>query len=314
MKPDILIIAEAPQLLDLLAGKFALHRLSQYADPSACFAAVGDRVRGIVTFSGGFGPMIDRAVLERLPKLEIIANLGAGHESVDIEAAHTRGVIVTNAGGSNAVDVAELAFGLLLDAGRRISAGDRFVREGRWETGRMPSVRRLSGRPLGILGLGHIGLAIAKRAEAFDMPVSYHNRRPRTDVSYPYVSSPLALAEAVDFLVVALPGGAETHHLIGRTILDALGPDGVIVNIGRGTIIDEVALIAALAEGRLGAAGLDVFENEPHVPPALAALPNVVLTPHHGGATPEGIKAILDQALANLDAHFAGRPVLSAVT
>jgi lactate dehydrogenase-like 2-hydroxyacid dehydrogenase len=312
MKPDLLIIPALPLVAERLGGPFTVHRLGDYPDAAACFAALGERVRGIVTFSGA-GLAIDRSVLERLPRLEIIANLGVGYESIDIEAARARGVIVTNAAGANAADVAEFAFGLLIDAARGIARTDRDLRAGRWPGRGMPRIRRVSGRPLGILGLGHIGLAVARRAEAFDMKVSYHNRRPRADVPYRYLADPLALVRAVDFLIVALPGGPETHHLVDRAIMDALGPEGVLVNVGRGSIVDEAALIEALSEGRLGAAGLDVFEHEPHVPPALAALPNVVLTPHQAGTTVEGVQAIFELALANLEAHFAGRPVLTAV-
>jgi lactate dehydrogenase-like 2-hydroxyacid dehydrogenase len=313
MKPDLLLIVRAPKSVERLGGQFTLHFVSDYPDPQACLAAVGDRIRGILTYSSS-GLDLDQTAIEKLPRLEIICNTGAGHESIDVEVARARGVIVTNAGGANAIDVAEFAFGLLLNAGRSISAGDRHVRAGLWGKRPLPTTLRMSGRPLGILGLGHIGLEIAKRAEAFDMPVSYHNRRPRTDVSYPYLADALALAQAVDFLIVALPGGPETHHLINRAIMDALGPHGVLVNIGRGTTVDEEALIAALTENRLGAAGLDVLEHEPHVPPALAALPNVVLTPHHAGLTRGGVKGVMDLAHANLEAHFAGRPVLTPVT
>ncbi len=313
MKPDLLIVPPLSLLAERLGGQFTLHWLRDYPDAASCFTALGEQVRGLVTFTGA-GLRIERSILERLPRLEIIANLGVGHESVDIEAARERGIIVTNAAGVNAVDVAELGFGLLIDAARGISLRDRDLRAGRWADRTTPLTRRMSGRPLGILGLGHIGLALARRAEAFDMPVSYHNRRPRADVPYTSFADPLALARAVDLLVVALPGGAGTHHLVGRPIMDALGPEGVLVNVGRGSIVDAKALIQALAEGRLGAAGLDVFENEPHVPPSLAALPNIVLSPHRGGATVESVDALFELVIANLKAHFAGRPVLTAVS
>jgi lactate dehydrogenase-like 2-hydroxyacid dehydrogenase len=257
---------------------------------------------------------MDKAMLSQLPKLEIIANMGAGFESIEMGEARAHGVIVTNAGGVNAVDVAEFTIGLLLSVSRAILIGDRYIRAGNWASmGRMAMTHRVSGRPMGIIGLGNIGCEIAKRAAAFDMPVLYHNRRARNDVAYPYVADIAELARQVDFLVVATPGGPATRHLVDGRVLDALGQDGILINIARGSVVDQAALIDALTLGKIAGAGLDVFDGEPNVPAELIALSNVVLQPHQAGATIEGVEAAMDLAVRNLRAHFAGQPVLTPV-
>jgi lactate dehydrogenase-like 2-hydroxyacid dehydrogenase len=292
-----------------LGEEFTVHRYWLEADKPGFLADTGPRIRGMVAYSGAAAA--DAAMLAALPKLEIIANMGAGYDSIDIDAAKARGIVVTNAGSVNAVDVAEHAFGLILDVARGIAAADLYVRAGRWKTeGRLKLGRRLSGRRLGIVGLGNIGLEIARRGEAFAMPVAYHNRTRRADVAYRYVETVLALAGEVDVLVLATPGGATTRHLVDRAVL---GPDGILVNVGRGSVVDQTALVEALVDGRLGGAGLDVFEAEPEVPEALFALRNVVLQPHIGGATEEGVSGAIALVIANLKAHFAGRPVTSRV-
>jgi lactate dehydrogenase-like 2-hydroxyacid dehydrogenase len=313
MPVDILMIARMAPIERALEAGFTVHHLPTESERTAFLSAISGRIRGIITYSGG--GLVDHALLNALPKVEIIANMGVGYESVDMTAAHERGIIVTNAGSVNAVDVAEHAFGLILDVGRAISFSDRYVRAGTWVSqGRLKPTRRVSGRKLGIVGLGNIGLEIAKRAEAFDMPVSYHNRKPRSDVTYRYVSDIVTLARDCDVLVAATPGGASTHHLINRAVIDALGSDGIFINIGRGSVVEETALVDALVEGRLGGAGLDVLENEPHVPDGLLSLPNVVLQPHVGGATREGITAAVEVLVKNLELHFDGKPVLTPVT
>jgi lactate dehydrogenase-like 2-hydroxyacid dehydrogenase len=309
---ELLFMGPLPPAERRLEPDFILHRYWLQPDKAAFLAETGPRIRGIGAYSGALP--VDDQLLAALPAVEIVTNMGAGYESVDIEAARTRGVIVTNAGNANAVDVGEHAFGLIIDVVRGISLGDRYVREGRWQReGRIRLTRRLSGRKLGVLGLGNIGLEIARRGEAFGMPVAYHNRKPRADVPYRYVASAVDLAREVDVLAVATIGGAATHHLVDRAVLDALGPDGVLVNIARGPVVDEVALIAALAEGRVGGAGLDVFEHEPAVPEALRAMPNVVLQPHQAGATREGVDAAIDRMVDNMCAHFSGGEVVSRV-
>ena len=245
-------------------------------------------------------------VMAAMPKLRLIAAYGVGTDKIDFAAARARGIAVTNTPGPTDGCVADMAFGLLLAAARGIVAGDRFVREGRWMAGAFPLMPRIHSRTMGILGMGRIGQAIARRAAAFDMNVLYHNRRPVPGVAQGYRDSVAGLARDSDILVVACPGGAATRHLVDAAVLRALGAGGIVVNIARGKVIDEAALVAALQDGTIAAAGLDVFEHEPQVPAALMALPNVVLMPHRGGGTIETWEECADMVIANLMAHFAG--------
>lgn len=246
-----------------------------------------------------------------LPKLELICSLGVGYENIDVAAARARGVHVTHGPGANATSVADHAMALLLGAARRLPQADAWVRRGHWSGFMGPQV---SGKRLGILGLGTIGLEIARRgALGFGMTVGYYSRRVRPDCGYAFHDSPRALAEASDFLVVATPGGAGTRHLVDAAVLDALGPQGYLVNIARGSVVDTEALIAALAGRRIAGAGLDVVEGEPALPPALFGLDNVVLTPHSAGRSPEAVAATVALFLDNASAHFAGRPLLTPV-
>lgn len=311
MKSEILMTARSPRIEERLSKRFKLHFLSDYAHRTECLAAIGDRISGL--FYANTGGRIGESVFDRMPRLEIVSVISSGVDYVDLVAASDRGIVVTNASGVNAVDVAEFAFALLIGAGRNISGGIYHARSCQWLDRRMSLTRRISGRPLGILGMGNIGIEVARRAEAFDMPVLYHNRRPRVDVAYTYVDNLAELASRVDFLVVAAPGGEETHHIVDRKIMDALGPDGVLINVGRGTIVDTKSLIAALTEGTLGAAGLDVLEGEPVVPSALIALPNLLLTPHMASLTKDALVCALDCAADNIEAHFAGRRVPTPV-
>jgi len=248
---------------------------------------------------------ISRDVIERLPALEIIVVLGAGVDSVDVEVAAARGIIVRNCPAANTEDVAELALGLLIAAGRGIVAADAEIRRGNWVN---VTTRRVSGRPLGIFGMGNIGRAVARRAEAFGMTVSYASRTAHSDLPWNFVPSLRDLAARVDHLVVAAPATPETFHAVSREVIEALGPDGVLVNVARGTIVDEQALIACLADGRLGAAGLDVFEAEPNVPAELLGMPNVVLSPHNGANTHDSFAAVCASATGALRDHFALQP------
>ncbi len=312
MPVDILMMGPMRPIEQRLEHDFIIHRFWQQPDPAAFLAEAGPKIRGIVGYSGA--ALVDRKLLDLLPAVEIIGNMGVGYETIDIATAKARGIVVTNAGAANAVDVAEHAFGLILAVGRRIVAGDRYVRDGRWPLeGRMPVTHRVSGRNIGIVGLGNIGIEVARRAAAFDMKVFYHNRRPRPDMSYEYVASVVELARKVDFLVVATPGGDGTHHLIDRDILDALGAHGVLVNIARGSVVDEVALVEALVDGRLAGAGLDVFDAEPIVPERLFGLTNVVVQPHQSGATAEGIAAAIDILIVNLTNYFLGGPIVNRI-
>lgn len=311
MKPEILMTARNPRIEERLGKRFVLHFLSDYANRTECLAKIGTRISGI--FYANIGGRIGESVFDRTPRLEIVSVISAGVDYIDTVLAADQGIVVTNAGGVNAVDVAEFAFGLLIGAGRNIGGGVHHARSAQWEDRRMGLTRRISGRPIGILGLGHIGLEVAHRAEAFSMPVFYHNRHPRSCVPYTYVDNLPELARKVDFLIVAAPGGEETHHMVDRPIMDALGPDGILVNVGRGTIVDTQALMAALSDGTLGAAGLDVLEGEPVVPSGLLALQNLLLTPHMASLTNDALRCAFDRAADNIEAHFAGERVLSPV-
>ena len=245
-----------------------------------------------------------------LPNLGIICVIGAGYERVDLEAAEARGIVVTNGAGVNAPTVADHAMALLLASVRDIPQADASVRRNEWRKVTRPS---FAGKRLGILGLGSVGMAIAKRALGFDMVINYHSRSPRAGVDFNYCATPLALAEASDFLVVATPGGGSTRHLIDKAAIEALGAEGFLVNIARASVVDTDALIDALQHGRLAGAALDVYDDEPHVPDALKSLNNVVLTPHLAGLSPEASRDTVKMVADNLLAFYAGKPVLTPV-
>jgi lactate dehydrogenase-like 2-hydroxyacid dehydrogenase len=252
--------------------------------------------------------------LDRLPALRGVVNFGVGYDTTDVAEASRRGVAVANTPDVLNDCVADTAVGLVIDVMRRLSAADRFVRRGEWADGRVPALaRRVTGARVGILGLGRIGQAIARRLSAFDATISYHNRRERGDVPYAYAASPAALAARVDVLVVAASGGAESHHLVDAEVLGALGPDGFLVNVARGSVVDEQALVAALEEGRIAGAGLDVYADEPRVPAALLGRDDVVLLPHIGSATVETRAAMVDLVLANVDRCLADGGLVTPV-
>jgi lactate dehydrogenase-like 2-hydroxyacid dehydrogenase len=301
---------QAPVLQQALDATYQVHRLDLAPDPQALLAEVGPAIRAVVTTGAGG---VAKAVVEALPGLELIAIRGVGTDKVDLEHARQRGVRVTTTPGVLTEDVADLAWALLLAASRRVCVADRFVRAGLWPTQALPLARRVSGKRAGILGLGSIGQAIARRALGFGMSVAYTGRAPRPGVPYPFIASLVELAEASDVLFVAASGNPGTAGIVNAEVLDALGPDGILVNIARGSIIDEATLVEALRSGRIGAAGLDVFQREPQVPEALLTLDNVVLQPHLGSATAECRLDMGNLVLANLEAHFAGRPLPSAV-
>ncbi len=311
MKPEILSVAPmyAP-CMERLGRELTVHRLFDAPDRDAVLAEVGPRVRGIQ--ATGFAS-VPGAMIDALPKLEIVSVFGVGYDGVDVAAARRRKVIVTNTPDVLNDCVADLALGLIVAVARRLCAGDRYVRAGRWSGGPMPLAARVSGKRLGILGLGRIGRAIAKRASGFDMPIAYHSRQPVAGVPFRYCATAVELARHADFLVVITPGGAATRHLVNEAVMRALGPTGVLVNVARGSVVYERALVRCLQEGALGGAGLDVVEDEPHVPEALYAMDNVVLQPHVGSATHETRRAMGDLVVDNLLAHFAGQPVLTPV-
>ncbi len=268
----------------------------------------GPRIDAVLTR----GPLgLTAKEIDALPNLQIICVIGAGYEQVDLQAARARHITVTNGAGANADAVADHAMAMLLALLRNIPQADASTRAGQWQRVISPSV---TGKRLGILGMGAVGQAIAKRAhQGFDMPVSYYNRTPRPALPYTGHDSVPALAEAVDILVVATPGGADTRHLVNAQVLKALGPQGYLINIARASVVDTQALTQALQSGQLAGAALDVFDEEPDVPDTLKSLPNTVLTPHVAGQSPEAAEATVTLVLRNLDAFFAGTPVLTPV-
>ncbi len=303
MKPDVLQLkALSPQLEAGLEAAYTVHRPYRAADPDALIAQIADRVRAVVT-GGDLG--VPAELWDRLPTLEIVAVHGVGLDKVDRDVAAARGVSVTTTPGVLTQDVAELAIGLWLSLSRRMVSADRYVREGRWPRGeRLPLARRASGRTVGILGLGQIGKAIADMAAPFASSIAYHSRRPVEGAPYAYHASPLDLAGAVDVLFLVTPGDA--GPLVDAAVLKALGADGLLINVARGSVVDEAALVAALADGTIAGAGLDVFEDEPNVPEALWSMDNVVLQPHRGSATEEARAAMAALVLENLERHFGG--------
>ena len=300
----------APPLEAALADRFELLRWFELdeAERSAWLWARATFVRAVVT-SGQVG--CPSALMEALPLLGIIAINGVGFDKVDVDLARRRGVGVTTTPGVLTEDVADLAVGLIIGLLRNIPAADAFVRAGDWVGGERPPGRKVSGRRFGIVGLGHIGLAIAQRLAAFG-PVAYTSPRAKP-VPYDFHPDLTALARASDVLVIACRANAATRHMVGATVIEALGPEGYLVNVARGSIVDEAALIEALAAGRLAGAALDVYEDEPHVPAALRASPKVVLTPHIARVTVETRKRMADLVLENLDAFLSGAPLPSAL-
>ncbi len=272
----------------------------------ATIESLADGVQGVVTI-GSIG--LSRAAMEALPDLKVILNLGAGYEGVDVAAARELGIPVTTGGGLNSQTVADHAMGLLLSAIREIPRADRTLRGGDW-AGARARMTTLSGMTVGILGLGDIGLAVARRAEAFGTTILYTNRRPRADVGYAFVPELRDLAAASDALIVACPGGTATFHIVDAGVLAALGPNGYLVNVSRGSVVDTQALIAALRAGTIKAAALDVFENEPDIPPELTEFANVVLTPHVGGTSIPAVSATIQRAIANFSAAIEGRDLI----
>jgi lactate dehydrogenase-like 2-hydroxyacid dehydrogenase len=257
---------------------------------------------------------VDPDLMAALPNLKVVVNFGVGYDNIDVDAAAARGIGVSNTPDVLDDCVADTAVGLLIDTMRRFSAADRYVRAGRWPVdGNYPLTQQVSGSRVGILGLGRIGGAIATRLTAFGCSISYHNRRQVPDSPYRYIDSPVELARQVEVLVVAAAGGAGTRHLVDREVLDALGSDGYLVNIARGTVVDQDALVEALTHGRLAGAGLDVFADEPNVPAALTKLDNVVLLPHVGSGTVETRAAMEALVLANLNRFLQSGQLVTPV-
>lgn len=257
--------------------------------------------------------VVDRALIESLPALECIADFGVGYDGIDIQAAADHGVAVSNTPGVLTEDVADLAIGLMIATARQIPAANRFVSDGRWNDGAFPWTKKVSGAPIGIVGFGRIGQAIAERAGAFGMPVGYTDRADLGVDGATFFPDILSLARASEFLIVCAPGGATTRRLIDTTVLDAVGPEGILVNISRGTNIDESALVDAVLHGHIGGVALDVFEDEPNVPTELLGRPNVVLTPHMGSATWSTRRKMADLVADNVDAWASSRSLVTPV-
>jgi lactate dehydrogenase-like 2-hydroxyacid dehydrogenase len=296
-----------------LDERYDVVRLWKAPDRKAALAQAADRVQAVVT-SARNGCKSD--IIDALPGLKAVCSQGVGYDLIDTKALSARGIPASYTPDVLTDCVADQAWGLLIAAARRLAHGDRFVRDGTWASASVayaPSIR-VSGKRMGVLGLGRIGRAIAQRAQGFGMQVRYHNRTRRDDApGWGYEESVLALAQWADFLVIATPGGAQSNKLVSAQVLDALGPMGVLVNIARGSVVDEAALVAALQEGRLGGAGLDVFEREPHAPEGLFGLDNVVLSPHCAAGTIETRRATEQLVLDNLQNALATGAVLTPI-
>jgi len=311
MKPEILFTGKGHAATQAtLEAEFTVHKLFEANEKEKFLKERADRIRGIASF----GPApVDGKLMDQLPKLEIIANFGVGVDQINLDDAKARRIIVTNTPDVLNECVADTALALVMNTLRKLPQSEAYLRAGKWATnGPYPLATSLGGKTLGILGLGRIGEAIAKRAMACGMKIRYHNRN-RKDVPYPYDPDPVTLAKNSNVLMIVTPGGAETRNLVGAKVLDALGPKGYVCNIARGSVIDEPVLLRYLQENRIAGAGLDVFVDEPRVPPAFFTLENCVLFPHVGSATVETRKAMGDLQIENLRLHFAGKPVKTRV-
>jgi D-3-phosphoglycerate dehydrogenase len=310
MKPTLLVLIP---LNDGSRARVAVAFDVIYApDPASraeAIASHGATVRAVLT-NGTTG--LKAAEVDQLPKLEFISALGAGYENLPLDHARARNIVLVNGAGTNDHCVADHAFALLLAVVRDVPQLDLATRQGAWRD-TLPMRPNVSGKRLGILGLGNIGQKIARRGAGFDMELGYHNRKPREGEPMRYFDSVTALAQWCDFLLIATPGGPGTRHLVDKAVLDALGPDGFVVNVSRGSVVDTEALAAALRAGTIAGAGLDVYEGEPHLPESLRELHNLVLTPHVGGRSPEAITASVQNFIANATRHFAGEAVLTPI-
>ena len=309
MKPEIIVRVQFPSSgLALFERDFTVH----YAPTPEEFDKAIDAfpaTRALVT-NGSIGVTGDQ--LRRLKKLEMVLTQGVGYENVDFAAVKELGLVMTTGKGTNAFSVADHAMALLLAIARNIVWADRRVREGAWLQSRGPRALAWKKR-LGIMGLGEIGLQIAERAEGFGMSVAYHNRNKRDDVGYAHKATPLELAQDSDFIIIVMPGGPGTKGLVGREFLDALGPQGYLINIGRGTIVDTGEMISALHEKRIAGAAIDVVAGEPAVSPELLGAPNLIITPHMAGRSPESVSVAMQRISDNLNAHFSGGELVSRV-
>ena len=312
MKPDVLLVwPNMPRQMAMLEKSYALHRHDLAKDPEGLVREIAPRITAIAT-TGGKG--LKRDLIEMLPNLKVVASSGVGYDSIDIAACNEHGVIVTNTPDVLTDDVADTGIGLILGTLRGMARGDRWVRDGSWKrNGMMPLMTTISGKRLGIVGLGRIGKALALRALPMGTTISYFGRKQQSEVPYTYYNDLQAMCRNIDILVLCCPGGEATRNLVNADVLKALGPKGTVVNIARGTVVDELALIDALKSGGIAGAGLDVFATEPNVNAALIAMDNVVLYPHHSSGTFETRDAMAQLVVDNLAAFFAGKPLLTPV-
>ncbi len=310
MKPTLLVLIPLnDESRACIAAAFDVVYAPDPASRAEAIASHGATVRAVLT-NGTTG--VKAVEVDQLPKLELISALGAGYENLPLDHARARNIVLVNGAGTNDHCVADHAFALLLAVVRDVPQLDRAAREGVWRN-TLPMHPNVSGKRLGILGLGNIGQKVARRGAGFDMELGYHNRKPREGESMRYFDSATALAQWCDFLVIATPGGPATQHLVNKAVLDALGPNGFVVNVSRGSVVDTAALADALKAGSIAGAGLDVYEGEPHLPEALRELRNVVLTPHVGGRSPEAVMASGQNFITNTTRHFAGEAVLTPI-
>lgn len=300
-----------PPEMEQLEATYNVIKLWKEADPEKTLKVAGAGVQAILSTYNG--PGVSAKLMEALPNLEMIAQYGVGVDNIDLASAATRSVAVTNTPDILTDDTADTALGLLLSVSRRVVEGDMLARTGNWANGPLPLGTSLSGKMVGVVGLGRIGQAIARRCLAFNMTVVYHGPREKADQPYRYYPDLVTMARDVDYLVLACAGGPDTKHMINRAVLEAMRPRAFLINIARGSVVDQDVLVEKLVNRRIGGAGLDVFAHEPHVPDELKSLDNVVLTPHIGSATVETRAKMGQLVLDNLAAHFAGQPLLTSV-
>ena len=312
-KADVLMMAQmAPMIIEGVGKAFALHKLWEAPDSERLIGELSPRLRAIAAG----GPVHDRVgpdFMAKFPKLEIISSFGVGYDHVDAKWAGEHGIVVTNTPDVLNEEVADTALGLLLCTVRELPQAERHLRAGKWANGDYRLTTSLRGRRAGVVGLGRIGKTIARRLEAFGLPVAYHGRTAQAGVSYRYYPDLVEMARDVDVMIVITPGGAATRHLIDAKVLEALGPNGILINVSRGSVVDQDALIAALKERKILSAGLDVYANEPHVPPELMAMENVVLLPHVGSGSVPTRNAMNQLVIDNLLAWTAGKKPLTPV-
>lgn len=311
-KPDVLLVgSRKPVIVDGLSGHVNLHFLADAPDQAAYIKSVADKVRGVAV--GYTSHKIDAAIMQALPRLEIVSTFGVGYDHIDVKWAAAHGIVVTNTPEVLNEEVADTALGLLLCTVRELPQADKYVRAGKWAKAGYPLTATLRDRTVGLVGMGRISQAIARRLAAFNMPIVYHSRNPQPGVSYRHYPKLLDMARDVDTLILIVPGGASTKNMVNKEVLEALGPNGVLINMARGSVVDDKALIDALKSKTILSAGLDVFVDEPNVPAELIALDNVVLFPHVGSASVHTRNAMDQRVADNIVAWASGKPLISPV-